>query len=69
MVNKNIKWLLFIHTDINKTDLFKVYEFNSIKQMSYILGIEPQIISNYYHNLIKDRGVLKYCIIYQISHK
>lgn len=69
MVNKNIKWLLFLHTDIEKTQLFKIYEFNSIKQMAYILDIEPQIISNYYHNLIKDRGVLKYCIIYQISKK
>jgi|TARA_R110002153_G_scaffold29256_4_gene89910 citrate lyase synthetase len=66
-MNKNIRWLLFIHTDLEKQQLFKVLDFQSIKEIGYILDMKPQIISNYYHNLIKERGVLKYCIIYQVS--
>jgi citrate lyase synthetase len=66
-MNKNIRWLLFIHTDLEKQKLFKVLDFQSIKEIGYILDMKPQIISNYYHNLIKERGVLKYCIIYQVS--
>tara|TARA_R110001632_G_scaffold197552_1_gene319807 strand:- start:1634 stop:1837 length:204 start_codon:yes stop_codon:yes gene_type:complete len=66
-MNKNIRWLLFIHTDLEKQQLFKVLDFQSIKEIGYILDMKPQIISNYYHNLIKERGVLKYCVIYQVS--
>ena len=66
-MNKNIRWLLFLHTDLEKQQLFKVLDFQSIKEIGYILNMKPQIISNYYHNLIKERGILKYCIIYQVS--
>ena len=50
-MNKNIRWLLFIHTDLEKQQLFKVLDFQSIKEIGYILDMKPQIISNYYHNL------------------
>tara|TARA_R100000541_G_scaffold36857_2_gene44887 strand:+ start:12 stop:215 length:204 start_codon:yes stop_codon:yes gene_type:complete len=66
-MNKNIRWLVFLHTDLEKQQLFKVLDFQSIKEIGYILDIKPQIISNYYHNLIKERGILKYCVIYQVS--
>tara|TARA_R110000803_G_scaffold1650_2_gene5354 strand:+ start:6604 stop:6807 length:204 start_codon:yes stop_codon:yes gene_type:complete len=66
-MNKNIRWLLFLHTDLEKNNLFKVLDFKTIKEVGYILNMKPQIISNYYHKLIKERGLLKYCVIYQVS--
>ena len=58
-------WILFIFYDIERKDLIKQISFNSIKEISYVSGLKPQTISNYYHNLIKPRGILKYCILYQ----
>jgi len=53
--------------DKDRTDLFKVMDFNTIKEIGYVLNMKQQDISNYYHQLIKERGPLKYCYLYQIS--
>ena len=65
---KDARWYLFLFTDIEKTNLLKVYHFDTIKEMSFVLDIEAQTISNYYHELIKSRGVLDYCKIYQFTN-
>ena len=33
--------------------------------IAYVLNLKSSVISNYYHGLIKPRGVLKYINIYQ----
>jgi len=53
--------------DLERTDLIKIMDFNTVKDISYILGMKPQEISNYYHQLIKERGPLRYCYLYQVS--
>lgn len=58
-------WILFIFYDKQRTKLIKQLSFNSIKEISYVSGMKSQTISNYYHDLIKARGVLEYCILYQ----
>ena len=63
----NKKWMLFVFLNKERTELFKVMDFNTIKDVAYVLGERPQTISNYYHNLIKERGLLKYCYLYQVS--
>ncbi len=62
---KKNTWLLHLYKDEEKTDLFKIMEFQTIKDISECIGVEPQVISNYFHGLIKPRGFLKYCILYQ----
>ena len=62
---KKNSWTLHLYKDIEKTDLVKVMDFNTIKDISYVLDIDSQIISNYFHGLIKPRGVLQYCVSYQ----
>ena len=62
---RNINWFLFIFIDEEKTELLKIYKFNKIKDLSYVVGLHHTIVSNYFHNLIKARGILKYCYIYQ----
>ena len=62
---KKNSWILHLYTDETKEELVKVMEFQTIKDISYVLDVDSQIISNYFHGLIKPRGVLKYCVLYQ----
>ena len=64
MAKKNY-WVLHLYTDKEKTDLFKITTFDTIKDISIVIGEKPQVISNYFHSLIKARGMLEYCILYQ----
>jgi hypothetical protein len=64
---KNNKWVLYLFEDTTKTDLFKIMEFRTIKDLSYVLDIDQQIISNWFHGLINPRGILKYCVLFQTS--
>jgi DNA-binding NarL/FixJ family response regulator len=59
------RWFLILFTDENKKEIFKVLECKTIKEVAYLLNLSPQVVSNYYHNLINERGSLKYCILYQ----
>jgi hypothetical protein len=40
-------------------------EFKTIKELSYVVNIEPQTISNWFHGLINPRGILKKCVLHQ----
>lgn len=62
---RNIIWYLFVFIDKDKTELYKVMKFDKIKDLAYVVGLEHTIVSNYFHNLIKPRGLLEYCYIYQ----
>jgi hypothetical protein len=62
---KKNSWILHLYKDEDKTELVKVMEFTTIKDCSYVLNVDSQIISNYFHGLIKPRGVLKFCVLYQ----
>ena len=62
---KKNSWLVHLYEDTSKTNLLKVMEFQTIKDISYVLGIPSQTISNYFHGLVKPRGILNYCIVYQ----
>lgn len=58
-------WLIYLYEEEAHTNIFKVMKFNTIKDVSYVLGMNSQTISNFFHGLIKPRGVLKYCVLYQ----
>ena len=53
------KWYIFLYYDKEYKELYKILDFATISEVSYILDLKPQTISNYYHKLIKPRGVLK----------
>lgn len=59
------KWFVVLFTSKNKDEVFKVLQLQTIKQVSYLLNEEPQVVSNYFHKLIKARGNLVYCDILQ----
>lgn len=58
-------WYLYLFEDEDKTEIFKIMKFNTISEMSDVVDIKPNVLSNYFHGLIKPRGILKYCMIYQ----
>ena len=62
---KNTIWILYLFTDNTRKEIFKIMEFKSIKDVGYVLNIEPQVISNFFHGLIKPRGILNNCVLYQ----
>ena len=64
---RNIKWLLFLFEDKEKEKLYKILDFDTMKDLSYVLGVNHQVVSNYFHQLIKPRGILNNCYIYQFK--
>jgi hypothetical protein len=62
---KNSIWVVELFTNVDKSHILKVYEFSTIKEIAYVLNVEPTTVSNYYHKLIKPRGLLKFVNIYQ----
>tara|TARA_R110000824_G_scaffold5432_1_gene25078 strand:+ start:864 stop:1070 length:207 start_codon:yes stop_codon:yes gene_type:complete len=62
---KRSGWVLYLFEDNKKTDIFKIMEFKTIKELSYVVKIEPSIISNWFHGLINPRGILKNCVLVQ----
>jgi len=66
MGNKSgLLWYCIIFTNPEKNEIFKVLKCNTISEMAYYLDVPAQILRNYYHKQIKDRGILKYCKITQ----
>tara|TARA_R110000787_G_scaffold190380_1_gene301835 strand:- start:442 stop:648 length:207 start_codon:yes stop_codon:yes gene_type:complete len=62
---KKSGWVLYLFEDSDKTDLFKIMEFKTIRELSYVIGVEPQLVSNWFHGLINPRGILTNCCLYQ----
>ena len=62
---KRSGWVLYLFEDEEKGELFKIMEFKTIKELSYVVSIEPQTISNWFHGLINARGILKNCVLHQ----
>ena len=58
-------WYLYLFEDEDRKEIFKIMKFDTISEMSEVLAIKSNILSNYFHGLIKPRGILKYCVIYQ----
>ena len=62
---KKSAWVLYLFENEEKSDLLKIMEFRTIKEIAYVIDIESQTISNTFHGLIKPRGILKKCSLYQ----
>jgi len=58
-------WVIVVYTNNDKTDIVKVLNVDSIKQIAYILNESPTDVSNYYHKLIKSKNLMKLIDIYK----
>jgi len=62
---KKNNWILYLFESKDKTDLLKIMEFKTIKDVSFVLGVDASVISNWFHGLIHPRGILKNCVLHQ----
>jgi len=62
---KKNNWVLYLFESKDKTDLLKIMEFKTIKDVSFVLGVDASVISNWFHGLIHPRGILKNCVLHQ----
>jgi hypothetical protein len=62
---KRSGWVLYLFENSDKKEIFKIMEFKTIKELSYVIETDPSIISNWYHGLINPRGILKNCMLVQ----
>ena len=62
---KKNNWILYLFESSEKKDLLKIMEFKTIKDVSFVLGVDASIISNWFHGLIHPRGILKNCVLHQ----
>ena len=54
-----------IFDSVERTHPVKVVSLPTIKSVAYILGMPPQSVSNFYHNLIKPRKSLEYIALFK----
>tara|TARA_R100000388_G_C7222604_1_gene149855 strand:- start:630 stop:833 length:204 start_codon:yes stop_codon:yes gene_type:complete len=62
---KKNNWILYLFENDEKRDLLKIMEFKTIKDVAFVLDIDPSVISNWFHGLINPRGILKNCVLHQ----
>ena len=62
---KKNNWILYLFENSDKREILKIMEFKTIKDISYVLGVEAPIISNWFHGLINPRGILNNCVLHQ----
>ena len=62
---KKNNWILYLFETDEKRELLKIMEFKTIKDVSFVLGVDASVISNWFHGLIHPRGILKNCVLHQ----
>tara|TARA_R110000744_G_scaffold169809_2_gene287847 strand:- start:269 stop:478 length:210 start_codon:yes stop_codon:yes gene_type:complete len=62
---KKSSWVVYLFESEEKTNIFKIMEFRSVNDISFCFDVPAQTISNCFHGLIKPRGILKNCVIFQ----
>jgi hypothetical protein len=61
----NCIWIVNVYYDREKTELFKVLQFNTLKEISYCLDTKVHDVSNVYHKIKKPCGVFEKLYIYK----
>ena len=58
-------WHLMVFQDEARTALVKVMSFETVNEVSYVVGMPAKTIYNYFHRLIRPRGPLKYVSLFK----
>ena len=65
MGRKNTSWIMILFTDLEKKDIFKVLEFNTLREIAYVMNKEIYDVTNFYHEITKPKRIFKFVNIYQ----
>ena len=58
-------WNLMIFEDVAKTSVVKVMSFDTVNEVSYVVGMPTKTVYNYFHRLIRHRGPLCYVSLFK----
>ena len=58
-------WNLMIFEDAAKTSVVKVMSFDTVNEVSYVVGMPTKTVYNYFHRLIRPRGPLCYVSLFK----
>ena len=58
-------WHLMVFEDTTKTTILKVMTFETVNDVSYVVGLPAKTIYNYFHHLILPRGPLRYVSLFK----
>ena len=56
-------WQLTVYADEGQTEIAATWRFARMKDAAAVLDVKPSALSNYYHQLIRPRGILAFCAI------
>ena len=65
MGRKNTSWIMILFTDTTKQEIFKVLEFNTLKEIAYVMNKKIYDVTNFYHEITKPKKIFTYIHIYQ----
>ena len=65
MGRKNTSWIMILFTDLEKKDIFKVLEFNTLREIAYVMNKVIYDVTNFYHEITKPKRIFKFVNIYQ----
>lgn len=58
-------WHLMVFEDVARTTPVKVMSFETVNEVSYVVGMPAKTIYNYFHRLIQPRGPLRYVSLFK----
>lgn len=62
---RELVWYLILFTDEKKAEVLRILRCRTMRELAYYLDMKPQTVSNYFHGLIRARGILHKCGISQ----
>jgi len=58
-------WHLMIFEDLGRTIPIKVISFNTVNEVAQVVGMPAKTVYNFFHQLIRPRGALKYVSLFK----
>ena len=58
-------WHLMVFSDQARTEPVKVMSFDTVNDVSYVVGEPAKTIYNFFHRLIRPRGSLRYVSLFK----
>ena len=58
-------WHLMVFEDLGRTTPVKVMSFETVNDVSYVVGMPSNVVYNFFHNLIRARGSLRYVLLFK----
>ena len=56
---------LMVFEDLGRTTPVKVMSFETVNEVSYVVGMPAKTVYNYFHRLIRPRGPLCYVSLFK----